>query len=116
MKEHKTVCCGDPCTCEEKTAYTVEVPSGDVAEAFQMAINRAIHDAWQEGYEQGLRDSFPPPDTEDKEAEALERRLKDDPLHKLYLANREAGIQHDGDFPDHCPLYCTKHNHEEMGG
>lgn len=31
-------------------------------------------------------------------------------------ANREAGIQHDGDFPEHCPLYCTKHNHEEMGG
>lgn len=31
-------------------------------------------------------------------------------------APTEAGIQHDGDFPEHCPVYCTRHNHEEMGG
>lgn len=108
MKEHKTVCCGDPCTCEEKTAYTVEVPSEDVAENLRLAINVMIHDAWQEGYEQGKTDAT------NRWRQDLQEAL--DEQAAINRGNREAGIQHDGDFPDHCPLYCTKHNHEEMGG
>lgn len=45
------------CTCKSPAPkYTVEVPSGDVAEGFQKAINQAIHDAWQEGYAQRRKD------------------------------------------------------------
>ena len=60
---------------EGTAPFAVEVPSGDVAEGFQTAINRAIHDAWQEGYQQGKTDA-----TNNRGSTA-------------------AGIQHDGDVP-----------------
>lgn len=40
-----------------KPMHTVEVPSADIAEGLQIAINRAIHDAWQEGHAQGVKDA-----------------------------------------------------------
>lgn len=39
--------------------HAVEVPCGDVADALNKAFSRAIHDAWQQGYEQAVRDRKP---------------------------------------------------------
>lgn len=38
---------------------TIVVPAGDVAEDLQRGINRATHDAWQEGHAQGIKDAKP---------------------------------------------------------
>ena len=111
MKNHTNQCgilrTQGVCTCEEpKLGHTVLVPSGDVAEAFQLAINRTIHDAWQEGYQQGMRDSSSPP--EPKEARLCYQR------HEV-MPGVHQDIPHEA-CSDPCPPYCTKHNHEEMGG
>lgn len=67
MIEHGKTCAGEPCTCDcytrhaplpgvhqdtphPKSECAVLVPSSDVAQPLQLAINRVIHDAWQQGY------------------------------------------------------------------
>lgn len=51
--------------------HAVEVPCGDVADALNKAFNRAIHDAWQQGYEQAVRDRRPRQVTTVEELNAL---------------------------------------------
>lgn len=46
-------------------------PSQYIAEKYRVMLNRLLHDTWQDGYQQALKDTAPPPQT-------------------------EAGIQHDG--------------------
>lgn len=51
--------------------HAVEVPCGDVADALNKAFSRAIHDAWQQGYEQAVRDRNPRTITSVEELDAL---------------------------------------------
>ncbi|HEY8702267.1 MAG TPA: hypothetical protein VIM08_15105 [Arthrobacter sp.] len=58
----------------------VKVNFGGVAEALNLAFNRATHDAWQQGYELGRKEAVPAAEREAllEAEEAIEARLAAD--------------------------------------